>query len=117
MGAYNFKAQFVPFVQDGRKAHTIRAHRRHPDRVGSTLYLYTGLRRKGARRLRKTPCVRIEKIHILPGGRIMLDGAELSIDEREALARSDGFADRRAMMEFWKGRLPFSGSVIHWENP
>lgn len=28
MGLYNFKKQFVPFIEDGSKTHTIRATRR-----------------------------------------------------------------------------------------
>jgi hypothetical protein len=46
---------------------------------------------------------------------VSIDGVALSIDEREQLARSDGFESFAEMMQFWKGRLPFHGDIIHWD--
>jgi len=114
MGLYNFQERFVPFILDGRKTHTIRAARTNPDKPGNTLHLYTGLRHKGARLLMRVPCVKVEEIEIC-GLAIAIDGIELSRSEREALARRDGFQDFAEMMQFWEGRLPFSGHVIHWK--
>lgn len=51
MGLYNFQSRFVPFIIAGKKTHTIRAIRVHPDKPGNTLYLYTGLRTKKAKLL------------------------------------------------------------------
>jgi hypothetical protein len=59
-------------------------------------------------------CTRVEEIVITPGGMIRVDGAWLEDDEREELARADGFPDFQTMLEFWKGRLPFRGHIIHW---
>lgn len=64
MGLYNFKEQFVPFILSGAKTHTIRAVRRHPDKPGNTLYLYTGLRTKKAKLLMCVDCVKVERIEI-----------------------------------------------------
>ena len=49
MGLYNFKPQFVPFILNGTKAHTIRAIRKDGlvDEPGDTMFLYTGLRQRG----------------------------------------------------------------------
>ncbi|MGH9746565.1 MAG: hypothetical protein ACRD59_10715 [Candidatus Acidiferrales bacterium] len=120
MGLYNFEKRFVPFILDGRKTHTIRAVRAHPDKAGNTLHLYTGLRQKGARLLMRVPCVKVEEIEIFytEGRRphIVIDGIELSGSEREALAVRDGFARFNDMLLFWQGRLPFKGHVIHWRK-
>lgn len=103
--------------------HTIRATRKNPEKVGNTMHLYTGLRQKGATLLFRAPCVTVEEIEIddLPpiflenaGPVIRVNGDALAIDECEALARRDGFADFAEMMKFWGGRLPFKGHIIHW---
>jgi hypothetical protein len=49
---------------------------------------------------------------------VLIDGQELSADEREALARRDGFPNFEEMIWFWqqpKNRLPFRGHIIHWQ--
>lgn len=123
MGLYNFKPQFVPFLLDGSKTHTIRATRKHPDKPGDTLHLYTGLRRKGARLLMRVECVKVEPITILyfrnhriaPKEVVIIDRYELNRDECEVLARRDGFSSFGEMMSFWDGRTPFEGQIIHWK--
>lgn len=123
MGLYNFKPQFVPHILSGDKCHTIRAPRKHPDEPGDTMHLYSGLRTKKATLLMRVPCVKVEEIKIdthrvHPGGQwqeqIWVDGIRLAPDEREALARKDGFACFGEMMHFWTGRLPFEGNIFHW---
>jgi hypothetical protein len=132
MGLYNFKPQFVPFILDGTKTHTIRAPRTHPDKPGSIFYLYTGLRAKRARLLLATACVKVEPIKISLdtevdprsgiyfNPHIWVAGIELDSTEADALARRDGFADIGMMFNFWlapKNRLPFEGQIIHWRFP
>lgn len=121
MGLYNFQKRFVPFILDGRKTHTIRGVRANPDKPGNTLHLYTGLRQKGATLLMRVLCVKVEEIEIRDGifgdenhAAVSIDGASLDRSEREALAVRDGFADFEQMIQFWRGRLPFKGHVIHW---
>lgn len=121
MGLYNFKAQFVPFILSGEKTHTIRGTRSNPDKPGNTLHLYTGLRHKGAKLLMRVPCVKVEEIEIDACGHqcncdpfVSIDGIELTESERESLAKRDGFEDFDTMLDFWAGRLPFKGQIIHW---
>lgn len=120
MGIYNFQKRFVPFIESGAKTHTIRSIRRHPDKLGNTVHLYTGLRTKKAKLLMRARCVKIEsiKIHFTPDTifHVSIDGEELNHTEKEALARRDGFHDFIEMMCFWDGRLPFVGHVIHWKK-
>lgn len=121
MGLYNFQPRFVPFILSGEKTHTIRATRANPDKPGNTLHLYTGLRHKGAKLLMRTPCVKVEEIEIQDGiffdenhASVTIDGIKLDRSEREALAVRDGFPNFEEMIQFWRGRLPFKGQIIHW---
>lgn len=141
MGLYNFQPQFVPYVEDGSKTHTIRAERKHADTMGKHLYLYTGLRHKGARLLMRTVCVRTDFIRITEDHRVFI-GASVGFDsfpapygegqraggfveldeaEKNVLAWRDGFRDDgrdgafKSMMRFWEGGLPFEGEIIHWK--
>lgn len=123
MGLYGFQKRFVPFILSGEKTHTIRAHRAHPDKPGNTLHLYTGLRQKGARLLMRVPCVKVQEITIDACGHqcncdgfVEIDDVELGESEREALAKRDGFESFDAMLDFWAGRLPFHGHIIHWRR-
>lgn len=126
MGLYNFQQRFVKPILRGEKTHTIRAIRKYPAKPGDTLYLYTGLRTKYARKLLETKCVKVECIEIaetkgpvrLRFYHVAIDGIGLGADECEQLARRDGFSSFHEMMKFWttpKNRLPFSGHVIHWK--
>jgi hypothetical protein len=113
MGLYNFKAQFVPHILNGSKTHTIRATRAHVDKPGNTVHLYTGLRQRGARLLMRATCTKVEAIHIENDAMVSIDGLWLDPSEREQLARRDGFGNFAEMMQFWEGRLPFAGHIIH----
>jgi len=131
MPLLNFKRQFVEPIRSGRKHHTIRTTRKIPIKPGDKLYLYCGLRQKGAFRILPEPqvCTRVLPIHIdsvlrdvhvnrrieeRPFFRVILDGILLGKDECETLAVADGFTNFAEMMKFWTGRLPFDGHIIHW---
>jgi hypothetical protein len=121
MGLYNFQPRFVPKILSGEKTHTIRSIRRFPDQPGDLMHLYTGLRHKGARRLMCVPCVKVEEIEIKDGiffdekhASVTIDGVNLDRSECELLARRDGFDSFEQMIQFWRGRLPFRGHIIHW---
>jgi hypothetical protein len=120
MPILNFKLRFVSPIREKRKAHTIRAKRKIRVKVGDKLYLYCGLRRKGAFRILPEPtiCSRVQEIKIRDIGSrkfVFVDGETLMPDECEQLACADGFENFKEMMEFWKGRLPFEGDIIHWK--
>lgn len=127
MGLYNFQARFVPFILSGKKKHTIRSRRAHPDKPGNTLHLYSGLRTKKAQLLMRATCTRVEEIVITeiaeistPGFiRVVLAGHELDLSECRQLAIRDGFKSFTEMVAFWRQHraLPFRGHVIHWSKP
>lgn len=131
MGLYNFQKRFAPMILSGEKQHTIRAVRKHPDKPGNTMHLFTGLRTKKTQLLMRVPCVKVDEIVIEmqkakgPGvltrgllfPHVLINGEDLSRDELEALARSDGFRNFPEMILFWrepKNRLPFKGHIIYW---
>lgn len=118
MGLYNFKPMFVAAILNGEKRHTIRAERKHPDKPGDVMHLYTGLRTKKARLLMRAPCIHVEAINITGAFAICIDGNWMSLTEREALALRDGFASLDDMQKFWllNNALPFVGNIFHW-NP
>lgn len=121
MALYNFQKRFAPKILTGEKRHTIRAKRKRATKPGEMLHLYTGLRQKGAQLLMRTRCTKVQEIEIRPFdptrpavAAIFIDGVQLSVDEMEQLARADGFNSLWQMSEFWEGRLPFRGDIIHW---
>ena len=138
-----FKKQFVPFILDGSKTHTIRAPRKTSPRVGETCHCYTNVRQKNMTLLGRWPCVRVEPVTldfakhgIAYTLRITISDQTLSLDEASAFAWRDGFRtgfrnEIRSektqyldeMARFWiaDGRLkddieskPWHGQVIHW---
>lgn len=118
MAILNFKKQFVPMIRSGRKKHTIRATRKYPIKAGETLYLYTGLRQKGAKRIAVKTCTKVEAIsidYVCGVQQIYLGGQMLDATEKERLSFADGFSSFQEMMNFWDGRLPFTGNIIHWK--
>jgi hypothetical protein len=117
MPLLNFMRRFVEPIRAGSKAHTIRAERVYPIKPGDPLFLYCGARRPGAFRILPKPvtCTRVEPIFIGELFEVRVSGLFLDPAERELLAMADGFPEGfEEMMEFWTGRLPFKGQIIHW---
>lgn len=115
-----FNRRFAPFVEDGSKTHTIRAGKRW--RPGMRCDCYVDPRQKTMRLLGRWPCVKVEPIRITEQHTIIIYGQVLDFEECNALAWRDGFRDSGPakafpdMMEFWTGRLPFEGQIIHWSR-
>lgn len=138
-----FKSQFVPYVLDGTKTHTIRAMRRNPPRVGEICHCYAGLRTKQCALLGRWECSGVQEAEITMGLIslvIAIDGELLSQDEADRFAWRDGFRAPNMtgknevrknwidcgvwleqMTKFWKeqhhmqvGDL-FVGPLIHWK--
>lgn len=93
MPAYSFQEMFVPFVLDGSKHQTIRSRRKHPAKVGDTLYLYYGLRTKHCRKLKEVRCINTYTICITSVGNILDYGKFLDPDELK-LALLNPFDER-----------------------
>lgn len=139
---FGFKPQFVPFVLDGTKTHTIRAPRADGSvpRVGQTAHCYKNVRQRSQKLLGAWPIVRVESIVIteffnkaIPLA-ISIEGNLLKADEAEQFLWRDGFREPRNFLqvqlkaqypsiqqaaEFWRARLAdgkhWKGFVIHWD--
>lgn len=128
MPAYNFKAQFAPAVEAGHKLCTIRGR---AAKVGTTAYLYTGMRTKACRKLgqgRIVHCANITLGYSESGApRAIFGEHHIGYTEFRELAEADGFATPRDMVDFFRdqyktimlvaggGTDVFSGFMITWE--
>lgn len=135
-----FKDQFVPYVLDGTKTHTIRAGARW--RADMRADLFAKVRQKGMRLLFRAPVVRVESIAILcdPGRRvdgwpsadlsplrdqtmILIAGVGLDESERQAFAWRDGFRIEgyrggyfEQMVEFWRKEHGLGRRVVNFHG-
>lgn len=116
MPAINFKKQFSTKVLSGEKRSTIRAKRQHLIKKGDTLSLYTGLRTKETKLLKKAECKHVKDIiisynHITIGDRKIKSKSALN-----RFAKKDGFDNWGDMMLFFdmQYQLPFKGVLIKW---
>lgn len=122
MVAYNFQPQFAEAVRNGTKLQTIRPHgkRKHAE-AGDQLQLYTGMRTKACRLLRRAVCVETQTLMIMEEGVILTDLGEHWITGAalEALSLRDGFESWLEMRDWFKARygLPFNGHLIRWSVP
>ena len=120
MVAYNFQAQFAPDVEAGRKRQTIRAPRKNDGHAkpGDKLQLYTGMRTKDCRLLRKAVCHDAFPILIEADKIWTFHPQELHTD-LEGWAKRDGFSCWADMKAFFEGQygLPFQGVLISWLVP
>lgn len=133
MAILSFKKRFAGKVRNGSKCQTIRAFRKYPIRQGETLYLYTALRTKFAKRLRVVKCKSVNRIDISFNKPLII--IWYSTDESLALhtiyqlnefAKADGFSDWDDMKSFWiqehgvkKGKRKailriFKGNLYKW---
>jgi hypothetical protein len=134
-----FQRQFVGYVRDHSKRHSIRAMRKRPFRVGDVCDCYGDVRQKSMYLIGRWLCVGVQEIRIrmVQEGifkrrlQIVIEGETLSRDEAVSLAWADGFRngtretalDRMAWFWIREHRLDtrrrsyeFVGQLIHW-NP
>ena len=126
MPAYNFQARFAASVSDGTKPHTIRER---AAKVGSTAYLFTGMRTKACKRLGQgtiTACTPIEVGNHNGSPKCKLKGRFITSKAFETLALADGFASTREMLNWFTSTYGhpsnqnvewqpyFTGHLIEW---
>lgn len=141
MPALNFMKQFAGAVESGEKRQTIRAFRKdgRDVKAGDKLYLYTGMRTKGCRKLGEAVCVSVSRLQLLSrhaasGNVNLLYGAPAkrsgfdrffiasskghgnSRGRFTRLAKADGFSDIDEMVSWFEKThgLPFEGLLIKW---
>lgn len=125
MPAIKFQSRFAPLVKSGEKRQTIRATgKRRPPRVGEKLFLYTGMRQCGCKKLMDAICTRVTPISISARGKTismakpLLGRWEILADEEaEQLAIKDGFASAEELFRWVSANHgdTLSGNLIEWE--
>lgn len=127
MPLLGFRPRFATPILDGTKRQTIRAPRkdkRPHASEGATLYLYTGLRTKNARKLGEAKCTGVDEVRLnFLHDRVTLikELGYLPIIEGSVLdefAQADGLADwadmKATFAEIHGERTEFWGSLIRW---
>ena len=116
MPIISFKKQFADSVKLGIKEQTIRKNGKRKYKVGDKLYLYTGLRTKGCKKLGEGKIKAVKSIYI-DWNLIVLDGEKLNNIQKYELSHLDGFNDTYEL-EKWFDKihgLPFEGRLIKWD--
>jgi hypothetical protein len=122
-----FKNRFAAMIEEGSKTHSIREDAGDRWRIGCYVDAFINVRTKAMKRLLPPcPVIRTESIEIFSttgfhdGIVVTVDGVQLSMDEKNLLAFRDGFRTPGythqfyEMADFWSGRMPFKGKIIHW---
>lgn len=119
-----FKKQFKAPIMDGTKIHTIRLDKNFRWKPGVKIQMATGIRSKHYQCFKESECSSIQRIfmsfdYML---NISIGNWELSVYEKEILAKNDGFKDFKEFEDYWYPELikgeyqSFSGRIIHWTN-
>ncbi|MBY6244162.1 hypothetical protein [Methylosinus sp. Sm6] len=127
MVAYSFQKRFAEPIEAGTKRQTIRPDRKRHARPGEELQLYTGMRTKHCKHIRRARCKGVYPIALSPRRRWAWVGAgyecaflhgeprdasEIGLDRYglsgrfvtpylEAFARADGFIGWGDLARFW----------------
>lgn len=127
MVALSFSKQFADDVRDGKKCQTIRADsgKRRLPMVGEELQLYTGMRTKHCKLLRRVQCSSLIPVVINASTRtVTLKHWDKSVAEiltgnqLTAFAEADGFPDVDSFFTYFcsdSGKPFFSGWLIVWK--
>ena len=130
MPSYNFQPYFAPLILSGAKNTTIRGREA---KVGSTAYLFTGMRTKACQRLGQSEIVHCSPI-LLAYDRhsdeplIKLGAYHITEAQQEELAIQDGFTHTREMLAWFKktydtaeptytkigDKIVYNGFLITW---
>jgi hypothetical protein len=117
MPAYNFQKRFVSLIEKGKKRQTIRRVRNKGNpKAHSDLYLYQGLRTKNCRLIKAVSCASVSQIVFTENMGVMIDDRWLYSEEREELAKADGFRDFEDFRKFFNSKyeLPLTALLIKW---
>jgi hypothetical protein len=116
MALLGYQAWKADKVESGECTQTIRARRKNPVKVGETLYHYRGLRTKAARKILVSVCKETFSLslQVSKDGKTALWSAP-EADDIAKVARRDGFADVKAMPEWFLTNHDIkSGGGIYW---
>ena len=127
----DFWSRFTARIERGSQTQAIRPASKREPQVGDICHCFGPSLSGGRRLLGSWSCVKVEAIVIYERGDrtfgVVVDGVELTITGKQALAEREGFRGRGKpwsafevmMLSGWirskrKGPLDFSGHVVHW---
>lgn len=136
MPAYSFQEQFIAYIEDESKDHTVRKERngRAPHaKPGDTIFLYYGMRTKDCRKIGEATCRAYSRILIQEDSIFFDYGGgfrnPLSPIQCDQFAWKDGFRPEGSTFEKSQGafalmikflgaiyQFPFYGVVIYWKH-
>lgn len=115
-----FKKQFEAPILSGTKKHTIREDITNRWAEGKTIHFATGVRTKNYNNFKTDVCKSVQEIKVIwineyiNDAIVIVDGVNLNIEQKQALAYNDGFAN---LIEFFQWfNKNFEGKIIHWTN-
>lgn len=118
MPSLNFMEQFADDVESGQKLQSIRATNRF--KVGDTVYLYTGMRQKGCRKLGEGIVTEVYPIKIESDTFGICNRKRFQFGKcaKRSFAKKDGFTNWAAMRDWFSKThgLPFRGWLIKWRK-
>lgn len=112
MTAFDFKPQFVPLIENGKKISTIRRSKRGA--VGRKMQLYTGQRTKDCRLIKEVVCTAIYEFGINEHRLVSCRHPDAGY-----LWRQEGFTSPNEFIKFFEEQygLPFQGYLHEWKRP
>jgi len=121
-----FKKQFVEPILQGTKVHTIRSDEHDRWFPGRVMHMATGTRSKYYNCFKETPCISTQRIFMTYDWMLHISigwdcGCELYHDEKEKLAKNDGFENFKAFENWWypilaENNKGYTGKIIHWTS-
>ncbi len=109
----SFKPQFVDFILQNTKIHSIREDKFDRWKPGMKIHFATGVRTTNYNQFKGGVCISVQDVEIdFP--RIKVDGRDLMFSERLRLAHNDGFNGLYELFEWFN--KSFKGKIIHWTD-
>jgi hypothetical protein len=127
MNVFTFKPRFEAPALAGIKIHTLRGHRKDGKpraKVGERISLRVWTGRPYASKQREFAQATVEQVYpveierMRKGYWIGVAGVILPPESWNTLARQDGFADIREMLDWFEAEhgLPFKGALVAWKD-
>ena len=119
-----FKPQFVKKILSGSKIHSIREDSNKRWKLGMKIHIASGVRTKNYNCFKECICTGIQEIEINTGPyflndcRIKVDGRILGADEKQSLAKNDGFENLVSFYLWFKQDKKDIRTLrlIHWTD-
>lgn len=96
------------------KLHTVRKDETGRWNNRKTIHFATGIRTKNCDVFFQEKCTGVQRIIIIPDEKIIIDGRELSEQEKKDFAVNDGFDNLEQFFSWFTEH--FKGKLIHWTD-